>query len=68
MLRSPQLALNGLELIAGHFVNLQDRYRELMTERVEQRIARELLRLAELTGTTLRDTLTLESMAAGASF
>lgn len=54
MLRYPQLALNGLDLVAGHFVNLQDRYRELVTERVEQRIARELLRLADRLGQSVQ--------------
>lgn len=46
MEQSPQLALNGLRLVAGRFQELQDRYRELATERVERRIARALLRLA----------------------
>ncbi len=50
MLRCPQLALNGLEMVAEHFVRAQDRYRELATERVEQRVARALLRLARHMG------------------
>jgi CRP-like cAMP-binding protein len=45
-----RLALNGLRLVAGRFQDLQDRYRELSTERVERRIARVLLRLARQTG------------------
>ncbi|MGD8586337.1 MAG: Crp/Fnr family transcriptional regulator [Chloroflexota bacterium] len=45
-----RLCLNGLRLIAGHFEELLDRYRELSTERVERRIARVLLRLARQTG------------------
>ncbi len=65
----PRLAVNGLKLIAHRFMELQNRYRELATERVERRIARALLRqaqrgngrtvpltrqdLAEMTGTTL---------------
>jgi len=44
------LGLNGLRLVAGRFQDLQDRYRELSTERVERRIARVLLRLARQTG------------------
>ena len=44
------LALNGLRLVAGRFQDLQDRYREMSTERVERRIARVLLRLARQTG------------------
>jgi CRP-like cAMP-binding protein len=45
-----RLCLNGLRLIAGHFEDLLDRYRELSTERVERRIARVLMRLARQTG------------------
>jgi CRP-like cAMP-binding protein len=46
----PRLALNGLRLVAGRFHELQNRYRELATERVERRVARALLRLARQTG------------------
>ncbi len=41
----PRLALNGLRLVSNRFQELQERYRELSTERVEQRVARALLRL-----------------------
>ena len=40
-----RLAINGIEMVAGRFWELQDRYRELATERVEQRLARTILRL-----------------------
>jgi len=50
MKRHPTLALNGLRLVAGRFTELQERYRELATERVERRVARALLRLARQTG------------------
>lgn len=50
MERYPRLALNGLRMVAGRFVALQNRYRELATERVEQRVARALLRLTRQTG------------------
>ena len=46
----PQLALNGLRLVANRFQELQNRYRELATERVERRVARAVLRLARQTG------------------
>lgn len=46
----PRLALNGMRLVANRFRGLQDRYRELATERVERRVARTLLRLARQTG------------------
>ena len=41
----PRLAIGSLELVAGRFWELQSRYRELATERVEQRLARAVLRL-----------------------
>lgn len=43
----PHLAVNGLKLVAHRFMELQNRYRELATERVERRIARALLRQAQ---------------------
>jgi CRP-like cAMP-binding protein len=50
MERFPRMALNALRLLAGRLQELQDRYRELATERVERRVARTLLRLARQTG------------------
>lgn len=46
----PQLAINAVALIAARFVGLQERLRELATERVEQRIAHTVLRLARQFG------------------
>jgi CRP/FNR family transcriptional regulator, nitrogen oxide reductase regulator len=46
----PRLALNGLRLVTRRFGELQERYRELATERVERRVARALLRLARQMG------------------
>ena len=50
MLKMPQLALNGLELVSKRFANLQSRYQELATQRVEQRVALTILRLARQFG------------------
>jgi CRP-like cAMP-binding protein len=50
MEKYPPIALNGLRLVAGRFQELQDRYRELATERVEQRVARAMMRLARQVG------------------
>ncbi len=50
MLEIPQLALNGMELIAKRFANIQSRYQELATKRVEQRVASTLLRLVRQFG------------------
>ncbi|HIE56298.1 MAG TPA: Crp/Fnr family transcriptional regulator [Chromatiaceae bacterium] len=45
----PRIALNALKSVTGRFLELQNRYRELATERVEQRIAHALLRLSQNT-------------------
>jgi len=45
-----RIALNALRLLAGRYQEMQDRYRELATERVERRVARALLRLLRQTG------------------
>ncbi len=55
MLQMPQLALNGMELIAGRFAQLQELYFEMATQRVEQRIALTLLRLARQFGKRIED-------------
>lgn len=49
-MRVPQLALNILDHSAETIVQLQDRVRELQTERLERRVARALLRLAHQAG------------------
>ncbi len=41
----PRLAVNGMEMVAGRFWELQNRYRELATQRVERRVAHAILRL-----------------------
>lgn len=48
--RLPQLALNTIQMMAGHVMEFQERFRQLATERVERRLARTLLRLASQTG------------------
>lgn len=46
----PKIAINVIQHLAGLVKSLQDRVRELATERVERRIARALLRLAAHAG------------------
>lgn len=55
MERYPRLALNALQFLASQFNELQDRYRELSTERVERRVARALLRLTRDSGRRVKD-------------
>ncbi len=50
MERFPKIALNALQHLATRVQELQRRVRELATERVEQRIARTLVRLAAQAG------------------
>jgi CRP-like cAMP-binding protein len=50
MQRYPQLAINGMEMVAQHFVQVSNRYRELVTQRVERRIAHAILRLVRQVG------------------
>lgn len=50
MERFPRIAINGLRLVAQRWHELEERYRELATERVERRIAQTLLRLAHQVG------------------
>ncbi|HSL31988.1 MAG TPA: Crp/Fnr family transcriptional regulator [Anaerolineales bacterium] len=42
----PQLSANLMQLMTGYIMEMQERYRELATERVERRIALTILRLA----------------------
>lgn len=46
----PVLAVNALEMVASRLYDLQQRYRQAMTERVERRIARAVLRLVRDAG------------------
>jgi CRP-like cAMP-binding protein len=48
--KDPAIALNTTEVISSYMTQVQDRYRELATEKVERRIARTLLRLASQSG------------------
>jgi CRP-like cAMP-binding protein len=48
--RNPKIALNTLHILATQIRNFQQKIRELSTQRVERRIARTLLRLAQQTG------------------
>jgi CRP-like cAMP-binding protein len=45
-----RIAVNALEFVAARLHELQQRHRQLMTERVERRVARALLRLADQAG------------------
>jgi CRP-like cAMP-binding protein len=46
----PRVALNAVQFVAGRLHDLQRRHRQLMTERVERRVARAVLRLVHEAG------------------
>lgn len=46
----PPLSVNIMQLMQAYILEMQSRYRELSTERVEQRVARALVRLTAQTG------------------
>jgi CRP-like cAMP-binding protein len=46
----PTIAVNAVRFVAGRLHDLQQRYRQAMTERVERRVARALLRLVRDAG------------------
>lgn len=50
MERHPRLALNALQFVAARLHELEVRYRQLATEKVERRVARALLRLVQQAG------------------
>ena len=55
MERYPRIALNVMAVQAGQYRQLLDRYQQLVTERVERRVARTLLRLAGQVGQKAED-------------
>jgi CRP-like cAMP-binding protein len=50
MERFPQIPLNAVKIVGGRIQDLQERLRELATQRVERRIAATLLRMAKQSG------------------
>jgi CRP-like cAMP-binding protein len=48
--RHPQIALNVIRIIGNRLKEAQERIRELATQRVEQRVAHAVLRLAQQAG------------------
>lgn len=60
MERYPHLAFNAMQHMASRIQELQNRLRELATERVERRIANTLVRLAQQTGKKTPDGLLID--------
>ncbi len=55
MEQSPRIALNALRIMVGQIREFQNRVRELSTQRVEQRVARAVLRLARQSGRKIEE-------------
>ncbi|MFH1184297.1 MAG: Crp/Fnr family transcriptional regulator [Chloroflexota bacterium] len=55
----PHLSMDLMQLMTSYIQEMQSRYRELATERVEQRICRTVLRLAAQSGQRLEDGIVL---------
>lgn len=60
MLHYPQLAVNGMKMMATYFVGLQKQLQELTTERVERRVARAVLRLVRQTGRKVEEGILID--------
>ena len=60
MARYPQIAINVIRIIGKRLQEVQDRVRELATQRAEQRIAHAVLRLARQAGHSTVDGTAIE--------
>jgi CRP-like cAMP-binding protein len=56
----PHLSFGLMKLMTSYIAEMQNRYREMVTEKVEQRIARVLLRLAGQTGKRVDEGVRIE--------
>lgn len=57
---SPRLALNAMHIMAGQIREFQNKIRDLATQRVEQRIARMLIRLAQQSGQKIEEGILID--------
>jgi CRP/FNR family transcriptional regulator, nitrogen oxide reductase regulator len=51
----PVLAMNGIQIMANHAQEVQERFKQLATQNVERRLANTLLRLASQTGRKIEE-------------
>lgn len=56
----PHLSFGLMRLMSSYILEMQERYREMATEKVEQRIARVLLRLARQAGKGMEEGIVIE--------
>lgn len=62
MRQHTQLAFNGMEMIGHRFAQLQKRFQDISTQRVEQRVARALLRLVRQFGKRIPEGVMLDML------
>lgn len=53
--KEPRIAINSIRILSNHILEFQNRIRELATEKVERRVARALLRLAQQSGKKIQN-------------
>lgn len=55
IMAEPVIAMNAIRILSGHVMEFQNRIREFATEKVERRVARAVLRLAQQTGKKVKN-------------
>jgi CRP-like cAMP-binding protein len=60
VIQMPQLALNAMRIMAEQLNEIQDRFRQVTTERVEQRLAQTLIRLATQSGKSIPEGILID--------
>jgi CRP-like cAMP-binding protein len=56
----PQMAINAIQIMAEQLHEMQDRFRQVTTQRVEQRLAHTLFRLAAKSGKKVKDGILID--------
>lgn len=60
VVRIPQMAQNAMRIMAERLQEIQERFRQVTTERVEQRLAHTLIRLAAQSGKTVDEGILID--------
>jgi CRP-like cAMP-binding protein len=60
VMRVPQMALNAMRIMAEQLQEIQERFRQAATERVDRRLAHTLMRLAAQSGKKVEDGILID--------
>ncbi len=60
VVKTPQMAINGMRIMAGQLHELQDRFHQVTTQKVEQRLAHMLIRLAAQSGKRVKEGILID--------